>query len=60
MSDQYYYLTEKDIIREDDQEYIYNEETEEWDWYKVTVLSMGEHFQEGLDIRIRRKRKDNT
>ena len=56
MSDKYYYLTPKDIVREGDEEYIYNEETEEWGWYEVTVLSMGEHFQEGLDLRIRRKR----
>jgi len=58
MSDKYYYLTEKNVIREGDEEWIYNEELEEWGWYKVTCLSMGEHFQTGLDIRIRRKRKE--
>ena len=57
MSNKYYYLTEKDIVREDDEEWIYNEELEEWGWYEVTSLSMGEHFQKGLDIRIRRTRK---
>ena len=53
--DKYYYLTEKDIVREGDEEWIYNEELEEWGWYEVNCLSMGEHFQEGLDIKIRRK-----
>ena len=57
MSDKYYYLTEKDIIREGDEEWIYNEELEESGWYGVTCLSMGEHFQKGLDQKIRRKRK---
>jgi hypothetical protein len=60
MSDTYYYLTEKDIIREGDEEYLYNHELEEWGWYEVSVLSMGEHFQTGLDIRIRRKRKQKA
>ena len=59
MSDKYYYLTEKDIIREDDEEWIYNDETEEWGWYEVTCLSIGEHFQKGLDLKIRRKRKQS-
>jgi len=57
MSDKYYYLTEKDIIREGDEEWLYNEEEREWGWYEVSVLSMGEHFQTGLDVRIRRHRK---
>ena len=55
MSDTYYYLSEKDIIREGDEEWIYNDELDEWNWYEVTILSMGEHFQKGLDIRVRRK-----
>lgn len=54
MSNKYRYLTSKDIIREGDEEWIYNEELEEWGWYGVTVLSIGEHFQKGLDTRIRR------
>ena len=57
MSNKYYYLTNKDIVREGDQEWIYNDEENEWAWYEVTCLTMGEHFQEGLDVRIRRKRK---
>jgi len=60
MSDKYYYLTEKDIIREGDEEWLYNEEFEEYGWYEVTVLSMGEHFQKGLDEKIRRLRKRET
>ena len=56
MSTKHYYLTEKDIIREGDHEWIFNEETEEWGWYVVTCLSTGEHFQKGLDVRIRRPR----
>ena len=56
MSDKYYYLSEKDIVREGDEEYIYNEELQEWGWYEVTCLSMGEHFQKDLDLKIKRKR----
>ena len=56
MSKYHHYLSERDIIREGDEEYIYNHELEEWGWYEVTCLSTGEHFQKGLDIRIRRKR----
>jgi len=57
MSNKYRYLTPKDIVHDGDEEWIYNEETEEWGWYEVTSLSIGEHFQEGLDTRIRRQRK---
>ena len=56
MSDSHYYLTEKDIIREGDEEWIYNDEIDEWNWYEVTSLSIGEYFQRGLDLKIRRKR----
>ena len=58
MSDKYYYLTPKDIIHEGDQEWIHNEEANEFGWYEVTCLSMGEHFQDGLDQRIRRTRRN--
>jgi len=57
MSNQYYYLGERDIIHDDDEEWIYNEETQKWGWYWVTCLTIGEHFQKGLDTRIRRFRK---
>ena len=60
MSNRYYYLTPKNVIRDGDEEWIYNEEAEEWGWYSVTCLSIGEHFQKGLDIRIRRSRAKQT
>jgi len=60
MSNQYHYLNEKNVIREGDEEWIYNHELEKWGWYEVTCLSIGEHFQIGLDIRIRRKKKEKV
>ena len=57
MSNNYYYLTERDIIRESDEEWLYNEEFEEYGWYEVSCLSMGDHFQKGVDEKVRRKRK---
>jgi len=55
MDQQYTLLTENDIIQDGDEEWIYDAKLDDWHWREVSCLSMGEYFQKGLDVKIRRK-----
>jgi len=56
----YRLLEVEEIIKAGDQEHLFNHEFEEYGWYEVTELNVGDTIESDDDIPVRRKMTDKT